>query len=89
MSPPADSVPVSLLTINTLKSDGDYDDRLTALTDGLLVLRPDVIACQEAFLATEARLIPPDIWPASCNCRIATPRSKLFGTGPAVALPDS
>lgn len=41
--------PLRILTINTAKGDGNYRARIDWLTRELQRIRPDVIACQEAF----------------------------------------
>jgi endonuclease/exonuclease/phosphatase family metal-dependent hydrolase len=40
---------VQLLSINTWKCDGDYQNRIDLLQHGIKKLRPDIVCCQEVF----------------------------------------
>ena len=40
---------IKIITINTWKSDGDYNRRMMVLTEQLQELAPDIILCQECF----------------------------------------
>jgi len=42
-----------IVTINTWKCDGDYEDRLALMSDQLKHLKPAIIACQECFKSEE------------------------------------
>lgn len=43
-----------IITINTWKCDGDYDQRLVLMLNQLKQLNPVIIACQECFKSDEA-----------------------------------
>lgn len=40
---------LSILTFNTWNCQGDYPQRLAAMTDGLIALAPDIVLLQEVF----------------------------------------
>lgn len=44
---------ILVITLNTWKCDGKFEDRLTWMADGLASLRPDIICLQEAFVCSE------------------------------------
>jgi endonuclease/exonuclease/phosphatase family metal-dependent hydrolase len=45
---------IKIITINTWKCDGEYRERMRSLAEGLRLLKPDIIACQECFVSEEA-----------------------------------
>lgn len=44
-----------ILTLNTWKCDGAYEDRLEWMADALCALAPDIVCLQEAFLCPETK----------------------------------
>lgn len=50
---------IRIVTINTGKGDGPYGRRLQLLANQLAEIAPDIVACQEAFVAEEAHADTP------------------------------
>jgi len=46
---------IKIITINTWKCDGNYDERMRILAEQLAALKPAIVACQECFYSDEGK----------------------------------